>query len=70
MCAAPYDTAQLHRAIQAVTDVGCDAPQQVVLEGDGDVLDGLRALCGTAWSYAGDGACGLDGAKAIARLGL
>nr|WTB30257.1 HAD hydrolase-like protein [Streptomyces sp. NBC_00830] len=43
---------------------------ELVLEGDGDVLDGLRALCGAAWSYAGEGACGLDAAKAVARLGL
>ncbi|AXE77152.1 HAD hydrolase-like protein [Streptomyces atratus] len=42
----------------------------LVLEGDGDVLDGLRALCGAAWSYAGDGSCGLDAGKAVARLGL
>ncbi|WNI25568.1 HAD-IIA family hydrolase [Streptomyces sp. ITFR-16] len=42
----------------------------LVLEGDGDALDGLRALCGAAWSHAGDGACGLDAAKAMARLGL
>ncbi|MET8269376.1 MULTISPECIES: HAD hydrolase-like protein [unclassified Streptomyces] len=42
----------------------------LVLEGDGDVLDGLRALCGAAWSYAGEGACGMDAGKAVARLGL
>ncbi|MER5896296.1 HAD hydrolase-like protein [Streptomyces sp. NPDC001876] len=42
----------------------------LVLEGDGDALDGLRALCGAAWTYAGEGACGLDAAKAVARLGL
>ncbi|MEU3657537.1 HAD hydrolase-like protein [Streptomyces sp. NPDC032161] len=45
--------------------------EELVLEGDGDdVLDGLRALCGAAWSYAGDGSCGLDAGKALARLGL
>ncbi|MFJ8853914.1 HAD hydrolase-like protein [Streptomyces sp. NPDC102437] len=43
---------------------------ELVLAGDGDVLDGLRALCGAAWSYAGDGSCGLDAGKAVARLGL
>ncbi|WP_406015373.1 HAD hydrolase-like protein [Streptomyces sp. NBC_00984] len=43
---------------------------ELALEGDGDVLDGLRALCGAAWSYAGDGSCGLDAGKAVARLGL
>ncbi|WP_329164496.1 HAD hydrolase-like protein [Streptomyces sp. NBC_01717] len=42
----------------------------LVLEGDGEVLDGLRALCGAAWTYAGEGACGLDAGKAVARLGL
>ncbi|MFF0291443.1 HAD-IIA family hydrolase [Streptomyces sp. NPDC005262] len=43
---------------------------ELVLEGDGDVLDGLRALCGAAWSFAGEGTCGLDAGKAVARLGL
>ncbi|MET7785962.1 HAD hydrolase-like protein [Streptomyces sp900116325] len=43
---------------------------ELVLEGDGDVLDGLRALCGAAWSHAGEGTCGLDAGKAVARLGL
>ncbi|GGR59681.1 HAD hydrolase-like protein [Streptomyces roseolus] len=49
----------------------------LVLEGaegeggeDSDVLDGLRALCGAAWTSAGSGACGLDAGKALARLGL
>ncbi|MGW4053915.1 HAD hydrolase-like protein [Streptomyces sp. NPDC004779] len=44
----------------------------LVLEGaDGsDALDGLRALCGAAWTSAGSGACGLDAGKALARLGL
>ncbi|MEV5202409.1 HAD hydrolase-like protein [Streptomyces sp. NPDC053720] len=43
---------------------------ELVLAGDGDVIDGLRALCGAAWTYAGDGSCGLDAGKAVARLGL
>ncbi|MCX4397528.1 HAD hydrolase-like protein [Streptomyces sp. NBC_00264] len=43
---------------------------ELVLAGDGDVLDGLRALCGAAWTYTGDGSCGLDAGKAVARLGL
>ncbi|MGW0673504.1 HAD-IIA family hydrolase [Streptomyces sp. NPDC002746] len=43
---------------------------QLVLEGDGEALDGLRALCGAAWSHAGAGSCGLDAGKAVARLGL
>ncbi|MGQ4489965.1 HAD-IIA family hydrolase [Streptomyces sp. SAS_281] len=42
----------------------------LVLEGDGDALDGLRALCAAAWSHAGDGACDLEAEKAVARLGL
>ncbi|WP_328899521.1 MULTISPECIES: HAD-IIA family hydrolase [unclassified Streptomyces] len=42
----------------------------LVLEGDGDALDGLRALCAAAWAHAGDGACDLDADKAVARLGL
>ncbi|MET9437658.1 HAD-IIA family hydrolase [Streptomyces sp. NPDC006551] len=42
----------------------------LVLEGEGpDVLDGVRALCGAAWSEAGAGACGLDAGKAVGRLG-
>ncbi|MDP5311058.1 HAD-IIA family hydrolase [Streptomyces poriferorum] len=44
--------------------------EALALEGDGDALDGLRALCGAAWSHAGDGSCGLDAGKALARLGL
>ncbi|MFD7426738.1 HAD-IIA family hydrolase [Streptomyces sp. NPDC059818] len=43
---------------------------QLVLEGEGEALDGLRALCGAAWSQAGEGSCGLDAGKAVARLGL
>ncbi|NLU76396.1 HAD hydrolase-like protein [Streptomyces sp. HNM0575] len=43
----------------------------LVLEGEGEVLDGLRALCGAAWTAAGDeGGCGLESGKALARLGL
>jgi len=40
------------------------------LTGDGEPLDGLRALCGAAWTAAGDGRCTLDAAGALARLGL
>lgn len=43
---------------------------QLELAGEGEPMDGLRALCGAAWSAAGDGVCELDGAKALARLGL
>lgn len=42
----------------------------LAIEGEGDAIDGLRALCGAAWTYAGEGACGLDSGKAVARLGL
>jgi HAD superfamily hydrolase (TIGR01450 family) len=44
--------------------------EHLELEGDGEAIDGLRALCAAAWTAAGDGACGLDGAKALARLGV
>ncbi|MFE2074990.1 HAD-IIA family hydrolase [Streptomyces misionensis] len=40
------------------------------LAGDGESLDGLRALCAAAWTAAGEGSCELDGDKALARLGL
>ncbi|MER5549481.1 HAD-IIA family hydrolase [Streptomyces sp. NPDC002589] len=40
------------------------------LEGEGEPLDGLRALCAAAWTAAGEGSCELDGGKALARLGL
>ncbi|MEW1864773.1 HAD-IIA family hydrolase [Streptomyces sp. NPDC088194] len=42
----------------------------LTVEGGGEPLDGLRALCGAAWSSAGEGSCELDAAKAVARLGL
>ncbi|GED87832.1 HAD-IIA family hydrolase [Streptomyces sp. 6-11-2] len=40
------------------------------LNGDGEALDGLRALCAVAWTAGGEDACELDGGKALARLGL
>jgi glycerol 3-phosphatase-2 len=40
------------------------------LEGDGEPLDGLRALCAAAWTAAGGGSCALDADKALSRLGL
>ncbi|MGW4568650.1 HAD hydrolase-like protein, partial [Streptomyces sp. NPDC004561] len=40
------------------------------LAGDGEALDGLRALCAAAWTAGGDDSCRLDGGKALARLGL
>ncbi|MFJ8762538.1 HAD-IIA family hydrolase [Streptomyces cyaneofuscatus] len=44
--------------------------EDLVLDGEGDPLDGLRALCGAAWTFAGDGAFGPDTEKAVAALGL
>jgi glycerol-1-phosphatase len=44
--------------------------ERLELRGDGAPLDGLRALCAAAWTAAGDGTCGLDADKAVARLGL
>ncbi|MFI5701241.1 HAD hydrolase-like protein [Streptomyces sp. SID1034] len=43
---------------------------EFALDGDGEALDGLRALCAAAWSHAGDGVCDLDAAKVLERLGL
>lgn len=40
------------------------------IDGDGEPLDGLRALCAAAWTEAGEGGCRLDPDKALARLGL
>ncbi|MET7382630.1 HAD hydrolase-like protein [Streptomyces sp. NPDC005526] len=44
--------------------------ERLELDGEGRPLDGLRALCAVAWTAAGDGACTLDAAKALARLGV
>ncbi|AYG83740.1 hypothetical protein DWB77_05941 [Streptomyces hundungensis] len=46
------------------------ADGEFALDGDGEAMDGLRALCAAAWSRAGDGVCELDAAKVLARLGL
>ncbi|MFB7499895.1 HAD hydrolase-like protein [Streptomyces sp. NPDC056161] len=46
------------------------ADGRLELAGDGEALDGLRALCAAAWTAAGEGSCELDGGKALARLGL
>jgi HAD superfamily hydrolase (TIGR01450 family) len=43
---------------------------ELVLDGEGEPIDGLRALCGAAWAEAGDGRCALDAGKALAQLGL
>ncbi|MFG2299073.1 HAD-IIA family hydrolase [Streptomyces sp. NPDC048603] len=50
------------------TAVAADGVLEV--RGEGAPVDGLRALCAAAWTAAGDGACRLDGGKALARLGL
>ncbi|MFD5555979.1 HAD hydrolase-like protein [Streptomyces sp. NPDC127068] len=39
-------------------------------EASAGALDGLRALCAAAWTAAGEGACELDGEKALAQVGL
>ncbi|GGZ06315.1 HAD hydrolase-like protein [Streptomyces poonensis] len=44
--------------------------ERLELEGEGEALDGLRALCAAAWTAAGEDSCELDGGKALARLGL
>ncbi|MER5886013.1 HAD-IIA family hydrolase [Streptomyces sp. NPDC001941] len=41
-----------------------------VVEGEGEALDGLRALCGAAWSAAGDGVCSVDAGKALSVIGF
>ncbi|SEO11226.1 HAD-IIA family hydrolase [Actinacidiphila rubida] len=46
------------------------AGDELALEGDGEPLDGLRALCAAAWSAAGEGSCRLDAGKALSRLGF
>ncbi|MFC4036004.1 HAD-IIA family hydrolase [Streptomyces polygonati] len=42
----------------------------LVLDGGGEPVDGLRALCAAAWTAAGDGSCRLDADKALTGLGL
>lgn len=44
--------------------------EQLALDGEGEPLDGLRALCAAAWTQAGNGSCTLDAGKALSRLGL
>ncbi|MCS0638286.1 HAD hydrolase-like protein [Streptomyces sp. LP05-1] len=41
----------------------------LALDGDGERLDGLRALCAAAWDHAGDDSCALEAGEALARLG-
>ncbi|GAA4782461.1 HAD hydrolase-like protein [Streptomyces ziwulingensis] len=44
--------------------------ERLELDGDGEPLDGLRALCAAAWTAGGERGSELDGSKALARLGL
>ncbi|MFI0240661.1 HAD hydrolase-like protein [Streptomyces sp. NPDC016845] len=44
--------------------------ERLELEGDGEAMDGLRALCAAAWTVAGDGVCELDAEKVLGRLQL
>ncbi|GHC74764.1 HAD-IIA family hydrolase [Streptomyces cinnamoneus] len=41
----------------------------LALDGGGERIDALRALCAAAWTAAGDGSCTLDAGKALSRLG-
>ncbi|MFI9722587.1 HAD hydrolase-like protein [Streptomyces sp. NPDC052396] len=43
---------------------------ELVLDGEGQAVDGLRALCAVAWTAAGEGSCSLEAGKALGRLGL
>ncbi|MFV8127701.1 HAD hydrolase-like protein [Streptomyces syringium] len=43
--------------------------EALVLDGDGDRIDALRALSAAAWTAAGEGSCGLDAVRALARVG-
>ncbi|MGP3954250.1 HAD hydrolase-like protein [Streptomyces sp. 7N604] len=42
---------------------------EAALDGEGDPVDGLRALCAAVWTEAGEGAGGVDTGKSLARLG-
>ncbi|AIA02792.1 HAD-IIA family hydrolase [Streptomyces noursei] len=46
------------------------AGDELVLDGEGTPLDGLRALCAAAWTAAGAGSCAADASKALHRLGM
>ena len=46
------------------------ATSELALDGEGEALDGLRALCAAAWTRPGRASCALDAGKALARLGL
>ncbi|MEU8891707.1 HAD-IIA family hydrolase [Streptomyces sp. NPDC048442] len=42
----------------------------LAVEGEGEPMDALRALCAVAWTEAGDGACGLEMGEALKAAGL
>ncbi|MFF5567532.1 HAD-IIA family hydrolase [Streptomyces sp. NPDC012623] len=79
-----YVDADLRGLLTGQPDVGADGDggfgcggwtasvsgDALVLDGDGDALDGLRALCAAAWTDAGEGSCTRATDKALARLGL
>ncbi|MFI1202848.1 HAD-IIA family hydrolase [Streptomyces sp. NPDC020883] len=46
------------------------AGDELLLDGAGEPLDGLRALCAAAWTAAGEGSCPVDAAKALGALGM
>ncbi len=63
----------VRRAESAVTCGGWTASVsggRLVVEGEGEAVDGLRALCAAAWGHGGEESCGLDADKAVARVGL
>jgi HAD superfamily hydrolase (TIGR01450 family) len=70
------DLLRAHPAVEAAADgFACGgwtaraAGDALYAEGEGTPLDGLRALCGAAWSAGGDGSCTLSADKALARAG-
>ncbi|MFI1183043.1 HAD-IIA family hydrolase [Streptomyces sp. NPDC020799] len=75
-----YVAEDLRGLLQAQPEVGDDfrcggwtasaEGGELTLTGSGEPVDGLRALCGAAWSAAGQGRCELDAGKALARLGF
>ncbi|MFI5804291.1 HAD-IIA family hydrolase [Streptomyces sp. NPDC051561] len=40
------------------------------LDGEGEPMDALRAMCAAAWTEAGDGESGLDAGEALKKAGL
>ncbi|MCX5202117.1 HAD-IIA family hydrolase [Streptomyces sp. NBC_00237] len=44
--------------------------EALVVDGEGDAMDGLRAMCAAAWGQAGDAGCLLEVAEAVKKVGL